>query len=154
MEKTSDSAPLKPVLGSMSNDTEAIPAAPAVLDEVPGNKGQEGPAGISADDLLVSGTAPFSRATGGRGRFESILVGTDERVRIFDTMSNPWRMICSLEILGTNGAPFLGTAFFVGPRTLLTSPFLHKRANSCSRYESEIPWRSEISASGTGPSVA
>lgn len=116
-----DSDPGKVKLGSLSNDTELIAVAgPVLIDEVAGSRGEEGPVSISAPDLLVAGTEPFVRQGPGRGRFES-LIGDDERVRIFDTASDPWRMICSLEIRGTNGSSFVGTGFFVGPRTLLTA---------------------------------
>ena len=41
-----------------------------------------------------------------------------------------------------------------GPRTLFTKPCLRKRENNCSKYDKEMPCRSEISANDTGPVMA
>jgi V8-like Glu-specific endopeptidase len=49
------------------------------------------------------------------------VIGVDERVRVRDTTADPWRKICCLTITGANGAVARGTAWFVGPRTLLTA---------------------------------
>ncbi len=45
---------------------------------------------------------------------------TDDRVRIPDTENDPWRMICSLAIIGPRGN-FVGTGWFAGPKTIITA---------------------------------
>lgn len=52
--------------------------------------------------------------------FETVL-GDDDRSRILDTDLAPWRMICGLRMRGPGGAGAIGTAWFVGPQTLLTA---------------------------------
>ncbi|WP_199192672.1 trypsin-like serine peptidase [Allosphingosinicella deserti] len=49
------------------------------------------------------------------------ILGTDERVRITDTSSYPYRAIASLLITANDGAQFVGTGWFVSPRTLITA---------------------------------
>lgn len=56
----------------------------------------------------------------GRGVLESV-IGIDNRVRVADPTNDPWRKICCLTIRGGNGAIARGTAWFIGPRTLLTA---------------------------------
>jgi glutamyl endopeptidase len=56
----------------------------------------------------------------GRLALETVLHPTDERTRIVETNEAPWRMVCALVIDGPWGA-FLGTGWFVGPRTIITA---------------------------------
>jgi glutamyl endopeptidase len=51
---------------------------------------------------------------------ESVM-GEDERVRISPASSHPWRVHCALRITGRDGSRWIGTAFFVSPRLLLTA---------------------------------
>ena len=44
----------------------------------------------------------------------------DDRHRIHDTENDPWRMICSLAIIGPRGN-FVGTGWFAGPKTIITA---------------------------------
>ncbi|UIE38401.1 trypsin-like serine peptidase [Leptodesmis sichuanensis] len=48
------------------------------------------------------------------------LIGADNRVRILDSETLPWRMICSLEIRGVTGSG-IGTGWFAGPKTIITA---------------------------------
>jgi glutamyl endopeptidase len=48
------------------------------------------------------------------------VIGIDERVRIYDTDLQPWRMVCVLKIRGPAGAA-IGTGWLVGPKTVLTA---------------------------------
>ena len=50
-----------------------------------------------------------------------VVIGEDDRVRVRATQRIPWRRICHLSILGRTGRRFLGTGFFIGPRTLITA---------------------------------
>ena len=50
-----------------------------------------------------------------------VVIGRDERKRITTTKTNPWKRICHLKIQAANGRFFLGTGFFIGPRTIVTA---------------------------------
>ena len=47
--------------------------------------------------------------------------GTDERVRINNTKQYPWRMNTSLLITAADNSQWLGTGWFISPRTLVTA---------------------------------
>lgn len=47
--------------------------------------------------------------------------GKDDRKKVTDTTRYPWRMTASLEIAGPDGELYLGTGWFIGPRTLVTA---------------------------------
>jgi V8-like Glu-specific endopeptidase len=49
------------------------------------------------------------------------VIAADDRIRVENTIGAPWRRVCCLTITGENGAVSRGTAFLVGPRTLLTA---------------------------------
>ncbi|WP_380167773.1 trypsin-like serine peptidase [Jannaschia sp. R86511] len=51
---------------------------------------------------------------------ESVL-GTDDRVRVEDTAAYPWRVHASLLITAADGSSWVGTGWFIGPRTLVTA---------------------------------
>lgn len=120
---SNDEPPMSFRLGSVSNDDPSEAAEISVQDpvaEIQGNAGAPGPEGFSAKDLIVRGTAPLVRPPPQKGPNET-LIGSDDRTRIFDTDSAPWKMICSLSIRGSNGAGFVGTGWFAGPRTIITA---------------------------------
>lgn len=50
-----------------------------------------------------------------------VVIGVDDRVQIQDTSVVPWKRICHLKIQAANGKSYLGTGFFIGPRTILTA---------------------------------
>lgn len=57
-----------------------------------------------------------------------VVIGRDDRKRVTDTRPFPWRAICHLDIRARNGKRYLGTGWFVGPRTIITAGhcvFLH-----------------------------
>jgi glutamyl endopeptidase len=66
-----------------------------------------------------------------------IIIGTDDRVRVSNASEYPWRCICSLLITASTGAQYLGTAWLVGPRLLLT-------AGHCVYMSDEGGWVREI----------
>ena len=53
-------------------------------------------------------------------QIESIIGDADDRTRITDTESDPWRRICCLEITGRFGSG-TGTGWLVGPNTIVTA---------------------------------
>lgn len=99
----------------------AAPAEPRIIN--PGSAGATESVGsnLAADQLLVKGKGdplPRPMMMGG-GALESV-IGQDDRTRILETAGDPWRMICALSIQSDYGS-FIGTGWFIGPRTLLTA---------------------------------
>lgn len=77
----------------------------------------------SADDLIVLGKSD-SRLFPSRTRLgNETVIGVDERVRISDTDKLPWRMIAALSLKPKPPftSSFIGTGWFIGPKTLLTA---------------------------------
>ncbi|RSK24042.1 trypsin-like serine peptidase [Hymenobacter metallilatus] len=50
-----------------------------------------------------------------------VVIGVDDRVQITNTSVVPWKRICHLKIQAADGKNYLGTGFFIGPRTILTA---------------------------------
>lgn len=67
-------------------------------------------------ELLDIGAASF----GAPAALETV-IGTDERVRINDTKQYPWRVTASLLITAADNSQWIGTAWFISPRTLATA---------------------------------
>ncbi|MCW4464800.1 serine protease [Glutamicibacter sp. MNS18] len=66
------------------------------------------------EDLPDIGVASF-------GMLPQTVHGTDDRVRISPASGYPWRAHASLLITARDGARYIGTGWFVGPRTLITA---------------------------------
>jgi V8-like Glu-specific endopeptidase len=49
------------------------------------------------------------------------IIGTDERVRITNTTQYPWRVTASLLITAADNSQWIGTGWFISPRTLVTA---------------------------------
>ncbi len=52
---------------------------------------------------------------------DEVVIGPDQRIRINNTASYPWRVICSLRITARDGSQWIGTGWFIGPRTVMTA---------------------------------
>jgi glutamyl endopeptidase len=52
-----------------------------------------------------------------------VVIGNDDRVKVESSFmaANPWRQICSLRIHSRSGQMYVGTGWFIGPRTLATA---------------------------------
>ena len=114
-------------LTSMSNPrSSALEAAEEITTGkiLPSKEGTE-PVGdsLSAKHLLVRGKSdtPLQKrfATRSMGALETV-IGVDERQRILDTNTAPWRMICALR-MSAGGGSAMGTGWLVGPRTIITA---------------------------------
>lgn len=108
---------------------------------LPGRQGSESGAGsLSAELLVVKGkSGPIARPTPpGSSVLESV-IGTDDRTRILDTATDPWRMICALEIRA-GMSTFVGTGWLAGPRTVIT-------VGHCVNDDQMGGWASEIELS-------
>jgi V8-like Glu-specific endopeptidase len=111
-----------PAVKSMSSPVSALEAAEAA----PARKTSAGSAGTrpdgvsrSAQHLLGRGKSPAPIRRVPASSLETV-IGADERTRILDTELNPWRRIAALQIKAPSGT-FIGTGWFVGPRTLITA---------------------------------
>jgi V8-like Glu-specific endopeptidase len=82
-------------------------------------KGASGTA-TSEPSRSVQFLVPAGKSGPIRPPFETV-IGRDDRVRILDTDLSPWRMICALRMTGSNGAGFIGTGWFIGPKTVVTA---------------------------------
>ncbi|MBC7934744.1 MAG: serine protease [Rhizobacter sp.] len=50
-----------------------------------------------------------------------VIIGVDNRVRVFATTTYPWRAICSLKITASDNSKWIGTGWLVSPRTIITA---------------------------------
>lgn len=113
-------------LKSVSNpiEDETLESAVVAVRKVrEGTKGEDPePANVRSTNLLAVGKGePVMRPAppAGVSALESV-IGSDDRTRILDTDASPWRMICALRIKAPAGQ-FIGTAWFAGPKTLITA---------------------------------
>jgi V8-like Glu-specific endopeptidase len=102
-------------------ESAAAPPSPnrKVLDGSRGVGGAD--VSLAEKQLVVRGkrAEPLPRRRARGSGLESVL-GQDDRTRILETTQPPWRQICALEIESPFGW-FLGTGWFVGPKTLVTA---------------------------------
>ena len=56
-----------------------------------------------------------------KAQLTEVIIGTDNRVRIFNTTIYPWRAICSLRITAKDNSQWIGTGWLVAPRTVITA---------------------------------
>ena len=50
-----------------------------------------------------------------------VIIGTDDRVRITQTTTFPWRAVCALRITAKDNTKWIGTGWLVSPRTVITA---------------------------------
>lgn len=101
-----------PGTGDLGVDMQVADAQTLLPPPVPAS-GPEAP-------LLVQGVATPAGGGGDGGYGRESVIGEDERSRVEDTGSPPWRMICALRISSDFG-DFVGTGWLAGPRTVITA---------------------------------
>jgi glutamyl endopeptidase len=72
-----------------------------------------------------------------------VVIGEDDRIRVTNVSAFPWRVICSLRIRAADGSNWIGTAWLVGRRTLITAGhcvYMHDRGGWAANIE-VIPGR-------------
>ena len=78
------------------------------------------PSGISEN--LVTQLRPIGEATyGPADALPETVHGEDDRIQITHTATYPWRIHASLRITAADGSAWIGTGWFIGPRTLITA---------------------------------
>jgi len=102
---------------------------------------QDGFAGAEASGTEADGPLPDA-LSGSYDLAEAmarprVIIGTDDRVRVGNTTLYPWRAICALRITAANGRQYIGTGFFVSPRTVIT-------AGHCVYMHNEGGWARSI----------
>jgi V8-like Glu-specific endopeptidase len=69
------------------------------------------------NELRDIGEASFGRPP----PMAEVVIGPDDRVQITNTSSYPWRAHASLVIQAADNSSWIGTGWFIGPRTLMTA---------------------------------
>jgi len=69
----------------------------------------------------ISGLADIGVASFGETPRLEAVIGTDERVQVTDTEKYPWCIMTSLLITANDNSQWVGTAWFISPRTLITA---------------------------------
>lgn len=96
----------------------AITSAPAVsLVE------HAGTAGLKALDAALDIVAPWSAAPGPleHESRKPTIFGKDDRVKVTNTTTYPYNVVCSLEMTFPNGKVFIGSGAFISYQTVLTA---------------------------------
>jgi len=75
------------------------------------------PTAPSTEGLSDVGTASFAEPE----RLLESVIGRDDRVQVHETDKHPYRVNASLLITARDGSQWLGTAWFISPRTLVTA---------------------------------
>jgi V8-like Glu-specific endopeptidase len=92
----------------------------ALIETVPYTEaGFESAIELTAPDL--TGLSDVGVASFGFPAKLEAVIGTDERVRITSTMLYPWRVNASLLITAADNSQWIGTGWFISPRTLVTA---------------------------------
>jgi V8-like Glu-specific endopeptidase len=96
------------------------------LEVVPGFKPMKAESAAEAGTALeakapdTSKLADIGAASFGQATLETVH-GVDNRVRITATNTYPWRATASLLITAADNSQWIGTAWFISPRTLITA---------------------------------
>ena len=94
-------------------EMEAVPRPPATESAEIGSESVRAP---DTSDLLDVGAASFAD----QPLLETVH-GQDNRVQVTDTTKFPFRAIASLLITAKDGTQYVGTGWFISPRTLITA---------------------------------
>jgi V8-like Glu-specific endopeptidase len=88
-------------------------------------------------------TRAAMRAPAVRDGLLEVVIADDDRVEVGNTDDYPWRCIASLRITAADGSRWIGTAWFVSPRVMLTAAhcvYIHERGGWVRQIE-VIPGR-------------
>ncbi|MBU1049782.1 serine protease [Candidatus Bipolaricaulota bacterium] len=116
-------APKEPVTEppSEGENRESAPVADEV-EEVPGHTKSEMKLSGTFAIPDLSGLRDIGEASFGEpGPVLETVHGHDDRVRITNTSVYPWRVHCSLLITARDNSRWIGTGWFIGPRTVMTA---------------------------------
>jgi V8-like Glu-specific endopeptidase len=78
-------------------------------------------AGLLVEAPSLAGLRDIGEASFGAPAGAEAIIGVDDRVRISPASAYPWRAIASLLITAADNSQWIGTGWFVSPRTLITA---------------------------------
>ncbi|HSK25375.1 MAG TPA: trypsin-like serine protease [Jiangellales bacterium] len=96
-----------PDVEEAAGDVEAVEGLPSLETA----EAETAPDTSGLSDVAVASFGPAPEA----------IIGTDDRVQIQNTSAHPWRMNASLLITAADGSTWIGTGWFISPRTLITA---------------------------------
>lgn len=102
-----------------TGEAAEVESAAGDVEEVEGLRSVAAVAAETAPDtsrLQDIGVASFGPPSGAEA-----IIGTDDRVQIHNTSAYPWRAHASLLIMAADGSSWIGTGWFISPRTLITA---------------------------------
>jgi glutamyl endopeptidase len=107
--------------------TDAVEPSEAGIEALAGAVRPESATEVEAPDVVLPdiGAASFAQDV----QLETVH-GIDDRVQVNDTHRYPWSATSSLLITARDGSQWIGTAWFVSPRTLVTAGHCVYIANS------------------------
>jgi glutamyl endopeptidase len=99
-----------------TGDAGEVEEAAGDIEEVAGHSlesvtDETAPDTSGLDDIAVASFGPTPEA----------ILGADDRVQIHSTTAYPWRANASLLITAADGSSWIGTGWFISPRTLITA---------------------------------
>jgi glutamyl endopeptidase len=101
------------------------------IEPVPNYTQKRAPVRLVAPTRLIGRSVsqmPVSAGTASFGTVPETVIDDDDRTVVPDPTGLPWRHICALRILSQSGQEYVGTGWFIGPKTLVTAGhcvFLH-----------------------------
>ena len=104
-------------MNDQNNQNPHAPVAPPEADVVPSVSAFA----VAEQAPDTSGLRPIGEATYGEPLGAESVLGPDDRVQIHNTGDYPWRAHCSLLITANDGARYIGTGWFIGPKTVITA---------------------------------
>ncbi len=104
--------------GEVESASGAVEAAAGVQPELE----SVGPPPVGIPENVITQLRPIGEASyGPPPPVMETVHGADDRVRIQNTDSYPWRVHASLRITAADGSAWIGTGWFISPRTLITA---------------------------------
>src|SRR6185295_50126 len=106
--------------GPQAETAEQPPAEGVAAEAAPDPMG--GAASLDAGEAPEAALFDIGAASFGQGLvFAEAVIGSDDRVQQTQTNRYLWRAIASLRITARDGSQWLGTGWFISPRTLVTA---------------------------------
>ncbi len=109
-----------------ADEHEAVPGYTPVVPDMGEAMLESAMAGSMPTELMseapsLAGLRDVGEASFGPPPMAEAILGADDRVRINGTSAYPWRAIASLLITARDNSQWIGTGWFVSPRTLITA---------------------------------
>ena len=103
-------------------NAKTIKPTPEGSEAVPGFKLRAAESALMAEDFKAPDTSKLSDiGVASFGLPMETVHGPDDRVKITATNTYPWRVHASLLITAADNSQWIGTGWFIGPRTLVTA---------------------------------